>query len=275
LPLPEPTPEVVILCGGRGTRLGADTDVLPKPLVQVGGRPILWHIMSHYADHGFNRFVLCLGYRGEKIRDYFLNYRAYHNDFTLRMGRGARELDVRLTDDVDWEVTCAETGLEASTGARIARIKRYISGDYFLCTYGDGVSDVDIGDLIGFHRRHGRIATVTGVRPPARWGELVLGHDSHVSRFAEKPSLGPRAGTGYVNGGFFVFSREIFDYLEERDECVLERRPMEALAEAGELKIYRHDGFWQCMDVPKDRDMLDEYFTHRPEPVPLRVSQAR
>jgi glucose-1-phosphate cytidylyltransferase len=261
---------VVILCGGRGTRLGADTEVLPKPLVDVGGRPMLWHIMSHYASYDLKQFVLCLGYRGEMIRDYFLNYRAYRNDFTLRMDHENPQLDIHLTDVVDWEVTCADTGLDTPTGARISRIQRYITSPYFLCTYGDGVSDIDLHELIEFHLAHGRIATVTGVLPPARWGELVIGDDSHVARFAEKPTLGPRAGAGYVNGGFFVFSREIFNYLDDLNDCVLERRPLEALAKAGELKIYRHDGFWQCMDVPKDRDMLDEYFSREGHDMSVR-----
>ena len=265
----DPT-EVVILCGGRGTRLGAETEILPKPLVEVGGRPILWHIMSHYAQYDLTRFVLCLGYRGEKIRDYFLNYRAHQNDFTLRLNHDDPRLDFHLTDVVDWEVTCADTGLDTPTGARISRIQRYITSPYFLCTYGDGVSDVDLRALIAFHLDHGRIATVTGVVPAARWGELVIADDSSVSWFAEKPTLGPRAGAGYVNGGFFVFSREIFDYLDDRDDCVLEGRPLQALAQAGELMIYRHDGFWQCMDVPKDRDMLHEHFSRQDRAMPTR-----
>ncbi len=268
------TPNVVILCGGRGTRLGAETEVLPKPLVQVGGRPILWHIMSHYAQYDFKRFVLCLGYRGDMIRDYFLDYQVHHNDFTLRMGQDRPSVDIQDRDVLDWEVTCADTGLDAQTGARVARIERYIDSDYFLCTYGDGVSDIDISALIAFHLEHGRVATVTGVLPPARWGELVLGEDHEVSRFEEKPKLGPRAGTGYVNGGFFVFSRRIFDYLDESADCILERRPLEKLAEEGEIKVYRHRGFWQCMDVPKDRDMLDEHYArngHGSRPVPVSV----
>jgi glucose-1-phosphate cytidylyltransferase len=259
-------PPVVVLCGGRGSRLGPDTEVLPKPLVKVGGRPILWHIMSHYAGFGFTRFILCLGYQGDRIRDYFLGYRLHHNDFTLRMDHDQPTLDVHLSDAVDWEVTCAETGLEAQTGARISRIRRYVTTDDFLCTYGDGVSDVDIGALMDFHRAHGRMATVTGVLPPARWGELVLGADTEVERFEEKPRLRPRTGPGFVNGGFFVFNRRIFDYLDDRDDCVLEGQALERLAAEGELQIYRHSGFWQCMDVPKDRDMLDDYFRRERDP---------
>jgi glucose-1-phosphate cytidylyltransferase len=254
-------PPVVILCGGRGTRLGADTDVLPKPLVTVGGRPILWQIMSHYARFGLNRFILCLGYKGEQIREYFLNYRVQNNDFTIQLNGGEPRVISHLTDVIDWEVTCADTGLDAQTGARIKRIEKYIDSPYFLCTYGDGVSDVNILDLVDFHRQHGRVATVTGVHPPARWGELVLGEDTAVAGFTEKPALGPRAGAGaYVNGGFFVFNRELFEYLSAEDDCVLERTPLERLAAENQLRIFRHDGFWQAMDVPKDRDMLNELF---------------
>lgn len=254
-------PPVVILCGGRGTRLGAETEVLPKPLVTVGGRPILWQIMSHYARFGMNRFILCLGYKGEQIREYFLNYRVQNNDFTIQLNGGEPRVVSHLTDVIDWEVTCAETGLDAQTGARIKRIEKYIDSPYFLCTYGDGVSDVNIVDLVAFHTNHGRVATVTGVHPPARWGELVLGEDTAVSGFTEKPALGPRAGAGaYVNGGFFVFNRQLFDYLSAADDCVLEREPLERLAAENQLRIFRHDGFWQAMDVPKDRDMLNELF---------------
>jgi glucose-1-phosphate cytidylyltransferase len=255
------TAETVILCGGRGTRLAPDTDVIPKPLVRVGGRPILWHIMNHYAAYGLNRFVLCLGYRGEMIRDYFLNYHVYNNDFTLRLNGGSPEVVTHLGDALDWEITCAETGTEAQTGARIHRVEKYVQSPYFLCTYGDGVSDVDCRALIRFHQKHGRIATVTGVHPPARFGELVLGERARVAQFSEKPELNPRLGRGYVNGGFFVFSRAIFDYLSDEDNCVLEREPLERLASDGQLQIFTHEGFWQCMDTPKDREMLDQLLT--------------
>lgn len=262
-------PPVVILCGGRGTRLGADTDILPKPLVTVGGRPILWHIMSHYASFGLNRFILCLGYKGDQIREYFLNYRLQSNDFTIQLDGGEPTVVSHLTDVIDWEVTCSDTGQDAQTGARIKRIEKYVDTPYFLCTYGDGVSDVDISRLIDFHTAHGRAATVTGVHPPARWGELVLGDDAAVSGFSEKPALMPRAGGGaYVNGGFFVFNRELFDYVWPDDDCVLEQAPLERLAAEDQLRIFRHDGFWQCMDVPKDRDMLNDLFSGSEGPLP-------
>lgn len=252
------SPEVVILCGGRGTRLGAETDVLPKPLVKVGGRPILWHIMSHFASFGLKRFVLCLGYKGEMIRDYFLNYHVHSNDFTIHMDNGQPQVVLHRSEMLDWEVTCAQTGLAAQTGTRIHRASKYIESPYFLCTYGDGVSDVDLHALMDFHRAHGRIATVTGAHPPARFGELVLGEDTRVAQFSEKPQLGPRSGSGYVNGGFFVFNRSMLDYLSDDDSCILEREPLERLAAEDELRVFKHDGFWQCMDTPKDRDMLDD-----------------
>jgi glucose-1-phosphate cytidylyltransferase len=244
-------PEVVILCGGRGTRLAPDTDLIPKPLVKVGGRPILWHIMSHYAQHGFKRFVLCLGYRGEMIRDYFLNYHLQNNDFTLRLNDGAPDVVTHLNDALDWEVTCADTGLSAQTGTRIRRVSRYVQSPYFLSTYGDGVADIDLQALIDFHQQHGRIATVTGVHPPARFGVLWVGEDTRVVRFSEKPQPNPSFGTDYVNGGFFVFNRD-------DDNCILEREPLERLAADDQLRMFKHDGFWQCIDTPKDRDALDD-----------------
>ena len=246
-------PEVVILCGGRGTRLGQETKVLPKPLVEVGGRPILWHIMDHYARYGFKRFVLCLGYKGQMIRDYFLNYHVHNNDFTVCLDGKAVQVTPHLDDIVDWEVTCAETGQLAQTGSRVRRIAKYVKSEYFLCTYGDGICDVNLHDLIKFHQAHGKLATLTGVHPPARFGELMLQDESRVARFSEKPQM----GEGYVNGGFFVFNREVFDYLSEDDDCVLERAPMERLAADGQLQVYKHHGFWRCMDTPKDRDELD------------------
>jgi glucose-1-phosphate cytidylyltransferase len=247
------TPEVVILCGGRGTRLGEETKVLPKPLVEVGGRPILWHIMDHYARAGFKKFVLCLGYKGGMIRDYFLNYHVHNNDFTLNLNGKEVQVTPHLDDVVDWQVTCAETGSDAQTGARISRVSKYIKSPYFLCTYGDGICDVDLHDLIRFHKAHGKAATLTGVHPPARFGELMLKEGAQVTRFSEKPQM----GEGYVNGGFFVFNREVFDYVTDDDDCILERAPMERLAADDQLRVYKHHGFWRCMDTPKDRDELD------------------
>jgi glucose-1-phosphate cytidylyltransferase len=221
--------------------------------------------MRHYASFGFKRFVLCLGYRGEMIRDYFLNYQLHNADFTLHMNEHAPRIESHAAESLDWEVTFADTGVSAQTGARIARIARYVTSPYFLCTYGDGVSDIDMRQLVDFHLEHGRIATVSGVHPPARFGEMVLGDGIRVSRFHEKPplELQPRAGAGYVNGGFFVFDRAIFDYLSVEDSCILEREPIEGLANDGQLCIFQHEGFWQCMDTPKDREMLDAMLQYR------------
>jgi glucose-1-phosphate cytidylyltransferase len=254
--------DVVLLCGGRGTRLAPDTDLIPKPLVRVAGRPILWHIMRHFAGSGFKRFVLCLGYKGELIRDYFLDYELHSNDFTITLGSGPPRVVTHRRDYLDWEVTCADTGLEAQTGARIARIDQYLRSPSFFCTYGDGVSDVDLQALLAFHEAHGRLATVTGVHPQARFGELVVDGDSRVRQFREKPRQS--SAGGYINGGFFVFRREVLDYLSTDEGCVLEREPLERIAAAGELRVFKHDGFWQCMDTPKDRDLLDKVLRAAP-----------
>jgi glucose-1-phosphate cytidylyltransferase len=261
-------PEVVILCGGRGTRLGPETDVTPKPLIQVAGKSMLWHIMTHYASFGFRRFVLCLGYKGDLIRDYFLNFHFRNGDFTVHLGTGMSRVVREPDPTVGWEVTCAETGPSAETGARINRIRQYIHGPYFLCTYGDGVADVDLSALVAFHRSHGRIATITGVRPPARFGELVLGasEDTRVVRFKEKPQVGN--GGRYINGGFFVFDRRLFDYLSDDDACNLEAGPLERLASDDELRVFKHHGFWQCVDTARERDLLDQVLRARQEAAP-------
>jgi glucose-1-phosphate cytidylyltransferase len=274
----ERTPEVVILCGGRGSRLGPVSELLPKPLVKVAGRPILHHIMAHYANHGFKRFTLCLGYGGDMIRDYFLNYRLRQHDFSLHLGDGTSRVLGLPAAAVDWQVTCAETGYAAQTGARIYRAQKYVESPYFLCTYGDGLANVDIGALIDFHRRHGRIATMTAVRAPlsasagsSRFGELVIEDDDRVVRFMEKPDRPIGSGSGYINGGFFVFNREIVNYLSDADSCVLERGPLEHLTADGELRAFKHDGFWQCMDTLEERDLLDRLLSAPPS-LPVEVS---
>jgi glucose-1-phosphate cytidylyltransferase len=242
-------PKVVLLCGGLGTRMREETEYRPKPMVEVGGRPLLWHIMKTYSAHGLNDFVLCLGYRGSMIKQYFLDYHALRSDLTVDLRTGAVDYASRETED--WRVTLVDTGEDAMTGARIKRVGHYLeSSDLFLCTYGDGLADVDITKLIEFHRSHGRLATVTGVHPPARFGELVRDGD-HVQRFAEKP-----AGTGLVSGGFFVFDRRVLDRISADSSCVLEREPLEGLAADGELRVYHHEGFWQCADTVRDVDLL-------------------
>ncbi len=243
------TAPVVILCGGQGTRMREETEYRPKPMVDVGGRPLLWHIMKLFGHHGHRDFVLCLGYRGWMIKEYFLNYRMMSADLTVDLAAGSVAYQSMLPED--WSVTLAETGEHSMTGARVRRVAPYLSdADLFLCTYGDGVADIDVTALLAFHRAHGRLATVTGVHAPARFGQLVNSGDV-VDRFAEKPT-----DTAYVSGGFFVFDRAVLDRLSPDPACVLEREPLEALARDGQLAMYQHEGFWQCADTIRDVDEL-------------------
>jgi glucose-1-phosphate cytidylyltransferase len=244
--------KVVILCGGLGTRLREETEFRPKPLVEVGGRPILWHIMKLYAHWGMHDFVLCLGYKGNMIKEYFLNYEAMNNDFTVRLGSKA---DISYHDahsEQDFRVTLADTGSDTMTGGRLKRVQRYIGEGDFLVTYGDGVSDVDISKLIKFHKGHGRIATLTTTRPRSGFGIIDLGERGEVMQFREKPVL-----DDWMNAGFFVFNHRIFDYLDA-DDCVLERKPLERLTVEGELMAYRHEGFFFCMDTYRDHKAANE-----------------
>ena len=242
-------PKVVLLCGGLGTRMREETEFRPKPLVEVGGKPLLWHIMKLYSAHGFNDFVCCLGYRGSMIKQYFLEYHALSSDMTVSLASG--DVHYARRDVEDWTVSLVDTGDESMTGARVKRVANHLGdSDVFMVTYGDGVADIDVADLLDFHRSHGRLATVTGVHPPSRFGELV--HDgSEVSRFAEKP-----ASDGLISGGFFVFDRAVLDRISSDPSCVLEREPLEGLAADGELQVYRHDGFWQCADTVRDVELL-------------------
>ncbi len=244
--------KVVILCGGLGTRLREETEYRPKPLVDVGGRPILWHIMKLFDHHGYRDFILCLGYRGNMIKDYFLNYQAMSNDFTISLGAQARIAYHNAHDEQDFKVTLADTGLNTMTGGRIKRIQRYIDEPTFMATYGDGVADVDLKALLAFHSRHGKLATVTTVRPTSRFGIVELDDSGRVRRFQEKP-----VGEGWASAGFFVFNREVFNWLEG-DDCVLEREPMERLARDGQLMAYRHDGFFFAMDTYREYQALNE-----------------
>jgi glucose-1-phosphate cytidylyltransferase len=244
--------KVVILCGGQGTRLREHTEHVPKPMVAVGGRPIVWHIMRAYAHHGFTDFVLCLGYKGWKLKEWFLHHDLRSHDVTVTLGAEAARRLHGTPEGRGWRVTLVDTGEEAMTGARVARVARYLDGERFMVTYGDGVSDLDIADLVAFHRRHGKLATVTGVHPPARFGELLLDGD-RVARFSEKPQVTDT----FINGGFFVFERAVLDRLSTDEGCVLERAPLEGLAHDGELAAYRHTGFWQCMDTYRDWKRLE------------------
>lgn len=249
---------VMILCGGLGTRLREETEVRPKPMVEIGRRPILWHLMKLYAAHGLHDFILCLGYKGHVIKDYFLNYKAYTADLTLHLGTPEQVQYHGSHCEEHWRVTLAETGYEAQTGARVARAAAYVHGDIFCLTYGDGLADVDISALIRFHRSHGRIGTVTGVRPPGRFGELSVSPDNGVREFNEKPQV----TDGLINGGFFVFNRPFLErYLEPRDALVLEQEPLQRLARDGELMVYVHDGFWQPMDTYRELNLLEQYWS--------------
>ena len=239
-------PKVVILCGGKGTRLREETEFRPKPLVSIGGRPILWHIMKIYAHFGLRQFVLCLGYKGEMIKDYFLRYEAMNSDFTIHLGQGTAIDFHGAHEEEGYAVTLADTGGETQTGGRVRSIAKYVDGDVFLLTYGDGLADVDVARLLEFHRSHGRLATLTTVRPLSRFGVLDLGDNSEVRRFAEKP-----AENGWISTGFFVFDRRIFDYLDGED-CILERSPLERLSAERQLMAYRHHGWFCAMDTYRE-----------------------
>jgi glucose-1-phosphate cytidylyltransferase len=242
--------KVVLLAGGLGTRLREETEYRPKPMVEVGGRPILWHIMKNFACFGLNDFVVCTGYKGEMIKDYFLNYEARMNDFTIHLGPHSHVEYFADHDEVDWKVTLADTGANTMTGGRVKRVSRHLDGR-FMVTYGDGLADVDIDKLLAFHDTHGRLATVTTVRPLSRFGVMDIGSEGIVERFREKPQA-----DGYINAGFFVFEPGVLDHLD--DDSVLEQGPLEALAERGELVAYRHEGFWQPMDTYREFTLLNE-----------------
>ncbi len=254
--------KVVILCGGQGTRLREETEYRPKPLVSIGNRPIVWHIMNRYAAYGFNEFVLCLGYKGELIQDYFLNYRTATSDFTLRLDGKSTVQFHHPNLEKDWVITFANTGQTAMTGARVKRIEQYIDTESFMLTYGDGLADIDVNELLRFHESHKKIATVTGVRlGVGRFGELVL-DGQQVVQFAEKPEH----DDGYINGGFFVFRRELFQYLKDDEGCVLEQEPLRQLAANKNLVSYFHHGFWHCMDTYRDYQQLNELWNRGQAP---------
>lgn len=242
--------KVVILAGGFGSRLAEYTEMLPKPMVMIGGRPILWHIMKTYAAFGHKDFYLALGYKAEVIKEYFLNYRALNANFTVDLGNGS--VEPHQSDDVDWRVTLVDTGLNSMTGGRVRRMREFIGKEPFLLTYGDGVTDINLDELLSFHQKHGRMVTVSAVRPSARFGGLEI-DAGRVFSFKEKP----QAGEGWINGGYFVIEPAFFDLIED-DATVLEREPLERVAAMGELMAYTHTGYWQCMDTKRDRDSLED-----------------
>ena len=241
--------KVTILAGGLGTRLSEETTVKPKPMLEIGGQPILWHIMNIYATHGYREFIVALGYKGEVIKNYFLNYYYLRNSFSIRLNNG--HVDVHNSGREDWTVHLIDTGLRTETGGRIKQLAPWIGNETFMMTYGDGVANINIGELVAFHRRHGKLATVAAVRPPARFGGLSFDEDL-VARFVEKPQI----GEGWINGGFFVLEPGVLDYIKG-DNTIFERDPLERLAQDGQLVAYRHDDFWQCMDTLRDVRLLE------------------
>jgi glucose-1-phosphate cytidylyltransferase len=247
--------KAVILCGGQGTRIRDANEILPKPLLPIGGKPIVWHIMKGYSVHGVKDFVLCLGYKGWLIKEFFLNYRAMTADLSVNLGGDGR-VDVLTPNGFeDWNVTLAETGETTMTGGRVNAVRRYLEGEeFFGVTYGDGVSDVDVGRMIAFHRSHGKVATVAAVRPPGRFGEMTLDGEA-VSAFQEKPQI----TEGFINGGFFIFdARRIWDYIGENPAQVLEQEPLRRLVADGQLMGHGHPGFWQPMDTAREFNLLNE-----------------
>ena len=243
--------KIVILAGGLGSRLSEETMSKPKPMVEIGGMPILWHIMKIYSAYGFNEFVVCLGYKGYMIKEYFANYFLHLSDVTVELATG--KLKIHNCKSEDLIVTLIDTGLNTQTGGRIKRVESYIGNETFLLTYGDGLADININDLVDFHKKHRKLVTVTAVRPPGRFGTLVLGESSHITKFEEKPV----GDGGWVNGGFFVLKPKVLDYIEG-DETYWERDPLESLAKNNELVAYKHTGFWKPMDTLRDKRELEK-----------------
>jgi glucose-1-phosphate cytidylyltransferase len=251
--------QVMVLCGGLGTRLREETEYRPKPMVEIGGRPILWHIMKIYAAHGFKDFVLCLGYKGAMIKDYFLNYETFATDFTLTLGVTKKINFHNAHTEEGWNITFVETGTAAMTGARVMHALRYIKSEHFALTYGDGLADIDVKKELAFHKEHGCQATVAAVRAPSRFGEMVIGELEHVSDFQEKP----HEASGHINGGFFILKRAGLEkYLLPADDSLIwEREPLEKLAREKQLKAFQHRGFWQPMDTYREFELLNKLWS--------------
>jgi glucose-1-phosphate cytidylyltransferase len=241
--------KIAILCGGLGTRLSEETVFRPKPMVEIGGKPMVWHIMKGYAARGFNEFVLALGYKGEMIKDYFLDYRHHAASLSVCLRTGQTQLHDNECED--WTVHLLDTGLPTMTGGRVRRVAKFVGDETFMLTYGDGLCDIDFNRLLEFHRKHGRLVTVTAVRPPTRFGDLTLDGDA-VANFVEKPQI----GEGWISGGFFVLEPQVADYVNS-DETVWEREPLERLAREGQVAAYRHEGFWRCADTLRDLKLLE------------------
>ena len=246
--------KTVILAGGLGTRLGEYTNSIPKPMITIGEKPIIWHIMNKYYKHGFNDFYVALGYKAEVIKDYFLNYKKSKSNIFINLKN--HESIFKDSDIEDWKINLINTGVNTMTGGRVRRMKKYLSKETFMLTYGDGLSDININQLINFHKSHGKMITITAVRPPARFGELEINNNNKVNSFTEKPQL----KEGWINGGFFIVEPEFIDLIED-DSTLLEQEPLERAAKAGELMAFKHEGFWQCMDTKRDRNLLEKIYT--------------
>ena len=243
--------KVVILSGGFGTRISEYTSIIPKPMIRIGGKPIIEHIMEIYSKHGHKDFYLALGYKSEIIKEYFYNYEISNSDFKINLN--TRKISTYNQTKKDWNIHLINTGINTLTGGRLKRLKNYINDDTFLLTYGDAVTDLDINKVIKFHKEHGKMITVTGVRPPARFGELTLNQNNEVIEFKEKPST----TQGWINGGFFVIEPDFLNYLD-KDSCILEKEPLENAAKSNELVAFLHDGFWHCIDTKRDKDNLED-----------------
>jgi glucose-1-phosphate cytidylyltransferase len=250
--------KVVILAGGLGTRLSEETEIKPKPMVEIGGQPIIWHIMKHYAHFGFKEFCIALGYRGEIVKRFFMDYHSLNGNMSIDLRSG--QVDMYDRECEDWVVHLHNTGQNSNTGGRVKRLESHLREGTFMLTYGDGVCDVNLNDLLAFHRAHGRVATITAVRPPSRFGGLVFDGDL-VAEFTEKPQI----GEGWINGGFLIFEPAIFDYLES-DDSSLESDALEQLAAKRQLVAYRHESFWQCMDTLRDKNLLDSLWRNGAAP---------
>ena len=242
--------KVLILAGGMGTRISEETNIIPKPMVEIDGKPILWHIMKIYSAHGYNDFIILLGYKGYVIKEYFANYFLHKSDVTFNMKEN--KMIIHEEHCEPWNVTLIDTGLHTMTGGRVKRAQKYVGDEPFMLTYGDGVSDIDIGKLVEFHKAHGKSATMTSVQPEGRFGALVFNENGEVTSFAEKP----KGDGSWINAGFFVCEPKVFDYITEGDSTIFERAPLENLAKDGELYTYHHDGFWKCMDTLRDKQQL-------------------
>tara|TARA_B100000795_G_scaffold236465_1_gene196581 strand:+ start:671 stop:1450 length:780 start_codon:yes stop_codon:yes gene_type:complete len=248
--------KVVILAGGYGTRIRDVAEDIPKPMIPIGPYPILWHIMKTYSKYGITDFIICLGYRGQAIKDFFLNYEAFTRDFTISLGDQSEIIYHNKHNEHNWNITLADTGLRSMTGSRISRIKKYLNNEDFMITYGDGVSDINIDNLINFHNSHNKLLTVTGVRPPGRFGEMSSDSSGKVLEFNEKP----QAHAGRISGGYFVASHKIFDYLDDDESLVFEQEPLRKIVNDNELMMFKHDGFWQPMDTSREYQLLNSLF---------------